>query len=186
MHGSVYDWFDRNLHREDVEGKSVLEAGSCDVNGSVRPRTESFNPESYLGVDAYEGKRVDAVVNFETPNLHFSRTRVLISTEMLEHAFDWQTVIFNMKDCLHRGGLLFLTTRSFGMPYHPYPVDYWRFSIEDIKAIFSDFEILNIEEDKELPGVFLKARKPLDWTELYEIDLDLLHEMEMYRMPESL
>jgi len=33
-----------------------------------------------------------------------------------------------------------------------------------MKTIFSDFEIKCLRKDHMDPGVFLKARKPLDWT----------------------
>jgi SAM-dependent methyltransferase len=87
---------------------------------------------------------------------------VVISTEMLEHVRDWRTVVNNLKGVLKPGGLIYITTRSRGFPYHAYPYDFWRYEIEDIKKIFSDFEILILEKDVE-PGILLKAKKPLDW-----------------------
>ena len=43
------------------------------------------------------------------------------------------------------------------------PHDYWRNEIEDMRKIFTDFEIITLIRDHEAPGVFLKARKPLNW-----------------------
>lgn len=58
---------------------------------------------------------------------------------------------------------IYITIPSYGFPYHGYPYDYWRYEIEDMYKIFSDFEILVIERNPLAPGVFLKARKPIDW-----------------------
>jgi len=36
--------------------------------------------------------------------------------------------------------------------------------LSDIATIFRDFEIIKLERDWEAPGVFLKARKPVNWV----------------------
>ncbi|MEM4005257.1 MAG: methyltransferase domain-containing protein [Desulfurococcaceae archaeon] len=85
---------------------------------------------------------------------------VIISTEVLEHVRDWRAVINNMKRALREGGVMYITTRSFGFPYHDFPYDFWRYEIEDMRKIFSDFNIMVLKKDPSMPGVFLKARKP--------------------------
>jgi hypothetical protein len=77
--------------------------------------------------------------------------------------FDWRLVINNMKMVLKCGGFIYLTTLSRGFPYHAYLHDYWRYEPSDIARIFRDFEIIRLEADWEAPGVFLKARKPMNW-----------------------
>jgi hypothetical protein len=64
-----------------------------------------------------------------------------------------------MKSVLKRNGYIYITTRSYGFPYHAYPYDFGRYEIEDMKKIFSDFEIIKLVKDHEAPGVFLKAKK---------------------------
>ena len=98
---------------------------------------------------------------------------VVIATELLEHVLDWRLVVNNMKLVLKPGGYIYITTRSKGFPYHAYPYDFWRYEIEDMKRIFSDFEIITLKQDHEVPGVFLKARKPHNWkaNDLQNIDL---------------
>ena len=97
----------------------------------------------------------------------------VISTEVLEHVFDWRTVVNNMKAVLKPSGLIYITTRSRGFLYHAYPHDYWRCEIEDMEKIFGDFEIIALEKDWEASGVFLKARKPTSWSpnDLSQIEL---------------
>ena len=84
---------------------------------------------------------------------------VVLSTEMLEHVRDWPTVIGNLKRVLRPGGILLVTTRSIGFPYHGYPFDYWRYEPDDIRAIFADLDVLEVEADTDAPGVFMLARQ---------------------------
>jgi len=60
---------------------------------------------------------------------------------------------------LKSGGLLVVTTRSPGFPLHSYPYDFWRFTIDDFKAIFSDMKVLRLVEDPQAPGVLFAGIK---------------------------
>ena len=181
MHVAVLDFFLRNVDCSEFNAKRVLEVGSRFVNGSVRPLIERFcRPREYVGIDIEAGKYVDIVLPAERLVDHFGPESfdVVISTEVLEHVFDWRLVINNMKAVLRRGGYIYVTTRSKGFPYHAYPYDFWRYETSDMIRIFKDFEIIRLETDWEAPGVFLKARKPINWRpidlnniELYSIVL---------------
>jgi SAM-dependent methyltransferase len=163
---AVLDFFMRNVDCGEFDGRRVLEVGSKFVNGSVRPLIERFcKPREYIGVDIEPGKYVDVVLPAERLVDYFGPESfdVVVSTEVIEHVLDWRLVINNMKVVLRRGGFIYLTTRSRGFPYHAYPHDYWRYEPSDMVRIFGDFEIIRLEADWEAPGVFLKARKPLDW-----------------------
>lgn len=155
------------LSRDEVEGKRVLEVGSHDVNGSLRPILTAWHPAEYVGVDLAAGPGVDVVCPAEQLVARFGAARfdVLISTEVIEHVEDWRTVIANCKRVLAPGGLMLLTTRSPGYPYHAFPHDFWRYDQADMRAIFADFAILALQDDPSRPGVFLKALKPAVWHE---------------------
>jgi len=62
MHASVMDFARSALTAADVAGKRVIEAGSMDVNGSVRPYVESLGPDLYFATDMREGPGVDWVI----------------------------------------------------------------------------------------------------------------------------
>jgi len=160
-HPSCLEFVRANLARKEVEGKSVLEVGSLNVNGSTRRIVEGLGPCSYIGVDIQMGPGVDEICNACDIASHFGQGQfdLLISTELLEHVRDWKKVISNFKNVLRPGGLLFITTRSKGFGYHGFPFDYWRFELSDMEEIFSDFIIEALEPDPAGPGVFLKARK---------------------------
>lgn len=157
-----------NLSEADIKGKRVLEVGSFNVNGSLREYCQGLGPKQYLGVDLSAGGGVDQVLNAEDLVKEFGKASfdVVISTEMLEHVVEWKPVISQMKQVLKPGGIILITTRSQGFPFHEWPVDAWRFSVEDMQEIFSDFEIETVIPDPFEPGVFIKAKKPAKgWKE---------------------
>jgi SAM-dependent methyltransferase len=155
------------LTRDAVAGREVLDVGALDVNGSLRPFVESLGPDRYVGVDIAPGPSVDEVVDASRLVEHFGAESfdLVITTEMIEHIRDWQTVVANLKRVVRPGGLLLVTTRSIGFHYHGYPFDFWRYEPEDMRAIFADFEILALERDTDAPGVFMLARKPDAYVE---------------------
>jgi len=159
-----------NLTRDEVEGRRVVELGSYDVNSSLRPFIETLKPAEYMGVDIEKGPSVDIVCKAENvlERLGEESFDVVISTELLEHVRDWRKVISNMKNICRPNGLVLITTRSQGFPYHAYPYDFWRYEFSDMQHIFSDCIIEKLEKDWESPGVFVKTRKP---SKFIEIDL---------------
>lgn len=157
----------RNLSAPEIKGKKVIEIGSYDINGSLRSIVESMEPAEYVGVDLEEGPGVDIICDAEKIVDKFGSESfdVVISTELLEHIKDWRKVISNIKTICKEGGLIFITTRSFGFAYHGHPYDFWRFESEDMENIFSDCEILALENDDSMPGIFMKAQKPYNFHE---------------------
>lgn len=173
MHPSVLEFVARAIlvSAPPIKGARVLEVGSYNVNGSVRQIIESLEPFLYLGVDQSAGPGVDLVVNCEklTSDVHIGcgAWDLVVSTEMLEHTDDWRACMTEMTRAVTPGGLLLVTTRSPGYPYHPFPVDNWRFSLDDMKRIVEalglDLVLLEDDEPSQGPGVFVLAHKPLDW-----------------------
>lgn len=145
----------------------MLEVGSLNVNGSARETLRPLSPGSYTGVDIASGPGVDEVCDVAGLRERFGAGSfdIVLSTEMLEHVKDWRSAVSNLKAILKPGGILLLTTRSAGYPYHGYPHDFWRYEKEDMRAIFSDMSILAIASDPLTPGIFIKAAKPENYRE---------------------
>jgi len=129
----------------------------------VRPLIESFAPSSYIGIDIQAGKSVDLVLDAEKILDHFGHHAfdAVISTEALEHVVDWKLIVNNMKETLKPGGYIYVTVCPSDMGCHLHPQDCWRFNVEDMAKMFSDFQIIKLD-----PGTFLKARKPKSYVPL--------------------
>ncbi|MGK7903945.1 MAG: class I SAM-dependent methyltransferase, partial [Hormoscilla sp.] len=164
---SCIDFANKTLKSEDVKGKSVIEVGSYDINGSLRSIVESLQPLTYKGVDIEMGPGVDEVCNAEDLLTHYGTEKfdLLICTEVIEHVKNWREVISNFKNILKPDGVLLLTTRSKGFAYHSAPADYWRYQVSDMEVIFGDMIVEVLQKDPEQPGVFIKARKPQSFQE---------------------
>lgn len=175
MHSSVAAWIAGTLDRTELARADVLEVGSRNVNGSVRPRLWSLGPASYVGVDKIRGRGVDRIVDAVdlVDTFGVEAFDLVVSTETLEHVHDWRAAVRAMVAVTRLGGLLVITTRSEGFPYHEHPGDYWRFSVEEMGRIVEvglGCEALDLRPDPEFPGVFVKARRigPLP----HPVDLD--------------
>lgn len=163
--------------QERISGKRVLEIGSYNVNGSARDVIIPYGPCEYVGVDQQEqAGYVDLVLGAEEVAGYFGMESfdVVVSTEMLEHAKDWKGAVESMKSVLKPGGLLVLTARGPGFPIHAYPWDFWRFTTEDISAIFGDFHTLYLSDDvAESPGFLFAGYKTPHCHEANPIPMNL-------------
>lgn len=155
------------LSLEQVQGKRILEVGSYDVNGSLRPIIERWSPTAYVGVDAQSGPGVDVVCFAErlTDAFGVESFDVVVSTGTIEHIRDWRGVIKSIKAVCKRNGTILITTCSRDFPYHGYPYDFWRYEPSDLEHLFSDCLVEALETDRSAPLVFLKAKKPDTFVE---------------------
>jgi SAM-dependent methyltransferase len=159
-----------HLRGQEVAGKDVLEVGARLVQEpelSSRRMIEALGPRTYVGVDIEAGAGVDEICAAEDlRGRHGDESfDLVVCTEVLEHVEDWRRVVSNLKHVVRPGGVLLVTTRSRGLPYHGFPHDYWRYERDDMCAIFADLEIAALEDDRSAPGVLLKAIKPLTFDE---------------------
>jgi|GEM_PF-1798579 len=157
----------RYVKPENITGKSILDVGSYEVNGSLRPAFEVFRPKEYIGVDLQSGPGVDVVCNAETLIEAFGKERFdyVLCASMLEHVKDWKTIISNMKGVLKPGGYIFIVAPSHDFSYHEYPYDFWRYEQEDFEEIFSDFIAVHAETNFLYNMTYLHAQKPETFIE---------------------
>jgi GT2 family glycosyltransferase/2-polyprenyl-3-methyl-5-hydroxy-6-metoxy-1,4-benzoquinol methylase len=178
--------FGLKVKKHILPESSLLEVGSRNVNGSLRELFTGTVKE-YVGVDIFDGPGVDQVVNVLDLGDAFNERRfdMVLSTEMLEHCFEWKDALFQMLLVLKQGGILLVTTRSPGFELHDYPADHWRFSKDDFAKIFSPVgDVLELESDMTLGwacGVGIIIRKTCDNSALKKWR-DQLDQMEVYSM----
>jgi SAM-dependent methyltransferase len=154
----------RVLDGDSVAGAKVLEVGSYDTTGTVRPVVERLRPQRYVGVDIVPGPGVDFICDVHELAVTFGAASfdIVLATELLEHVRDWRHAVQQMLTVLRPGGLLLLTTRSRGFRFHYGPFDYWRFEAADMEAIFARSELIALESDPLAPGVFVLVRSTGD------------------------
>ena len=168
MHPSAYEFATTALSEADVKDKRVLEVGAFNYNGTARHVITALGPGRYLSTDAQPGPGVDLVCPAERlpETLGEATADVVITTEMLEHAGAWRAAVTGIVRVLAPGGVLLLTTRGPGFPYHPHPEDHWRFTVAQMASIAAacGLDIIRCEPDPDpaSPGVFLLAAKPAD------------------------
>lgn len=101
--------------RTNFENVSVLEIGSLNINGSIRPFFENCN---YLGIDIGEGKDVDLVCegqNYDAPDNSFD---TVVSCECFEHNPYWFETFTNMIRMCKPKGLVIFTCATTGRKEH--------------------------------------------------------------------
>lgn len=159
MHGSVMQWVRDVIFVHELKGKSILEVGSYDENGSVR---HLFHTKDYVGVDMRSGPGVDRVINAHYLAVNLPGPYdVIVCTEMLEHDDRFWVSLHQMGLVLRQGGHLILTTRGNGFPHHAYPDDYWRFMPDSgthLLDLASCDQVVNAP-DPQHPGLFLLGVK---------------------------
>ncbi|MCX7620228.1 MAG: class I SAM-dependent methyltransferase [Acidimicrobiales bacterium] len=122
MHVQAYDFVARAT--EDLRqrgqgrmppGTTVLEIGSLDINGSIRPLFAGAS--SYHGVDIVAGPGVDEIADAATwvPPRQYS---VVICAEVLEHAPAWRDILAMMWQATEPSGRLLMTCATEPRPPH--------------------------------------------------------------------
>lgn len=112
----------------------ILDVGSLDINGNIRNYCNGL----YLGIDIRKGSNVD--VQTSSHNLPFKNESFdnIISIGTLEHDKEFWTSLKEMRRVLRIGGKFIISIPNFKFKYHPYPKDYWRFSIDSINLFFNN------------------------------------------------
>lgn len=180
MHTSAMlrmSWFVDNY----VKGKGkvrVLDVGSYDVNGCMRPLFDGTEAE-YFGLDIEAGPNVDIVMNepYNWDNIPDESFDFVISANAFEHIeYPWLTIklIYNK---LKHGGIACIHA-PFSIPEHRYPTDCYRYFSDGFRALakWAGFQVINItvggvpslDVTKEWDGVndtlmvVIKSDKPVN------------------------
>lgn len=143
----------------------VLEVGSQDVNGS--PRSVFGDAGVYVGVDMTPGKGVDVVCDAADLTSVFVDDvfDVIVCCEMLEHCVRPWVAVEQMRSLLAPGGLLWVTTPTFGFPEHRYPVDCYRYGEDAYRLwLYEGMDVLCLEHltGGGYTGIGAVGRKRID------------------------
>ena len=121
MHDNNKKWLDdlKKQYPKSFSNCVVLEVGSRDWNGSVRPW---FDNCDYRGIDIEKGELVDEVVSAKK---YYSEEYIdtIISFSVLEHDSDWKDSLYNLSQFTGRGTMLFMCWGAEGNIKHNEPWD---------------------------------------------------------------
>ena len=134
MHYSAYVNAEKFYHKyceNNIETKKILDVGSYDTNGSLRP---IFEKGQYIGVDMSPGPNVDIVANAHDLPFKKDHFDVVISSSCFEHDDMFWVSFIEMCRVVKQGGYLYVQAPSNG-PYHGWPGDNWRFYIDSWVAL---------------------------------------------------
>lgn len=116
MHPEAYAYVERTRNALGLTGPlEILEVGSRDVNGSVRPL---FPSERYVGVDLVAGPGVDWVGDFRDWAQPGAELDLVVCTEVLEHSPHWRELLARAAQVLRPGGWLIVTAAADPRPPH--------------------------------------------------------------------
>ncbi len=164
MHGNVMNWVAQCLDlRKTLVSKStsarVLEIGSLDINGSVRPLFVNTISDggSFFGIDVQEGPGVDLVADASVYKSDVQYD-VVVCAEVFEHTAVWPKIVKNAHSLLVPGGMFIATMAGEGRPPHSAidenPIRSWEYyknvtksDLEKQLAIFSDFKVNVVDTD---------------------------------------
>lgn len=163
MHKSAYrntEKFYKKYCEENIEGKKVLDIGSYNLNGCVKP---IFEKASYVGVDMAQGPNVDIVANCNDLPFENNSFDIIVSISCFEHDNMFWLTFLEMLRVLKPGGFLYVNAPSNG-PYHAHPTDNWRFYLDSWKALEewgkkNGFEIDLVENyiDEPSDGIWIDS-----------------------------
>lgn len=109
----------KSLYSSYFNNRCVVEIGSLDINGSVRP---FFSNCVYIGIDVGSGPGVD-IVSLGHEYKMSNSFDVAISCECFEHDPHWQDTFTNMIDLCKTGGLIIFSCATTGRKVHGTPTE---------------------------------------------------------------
>jgi ubiquinone/menaquinone biosynthesis C-methylase UbiE len=121
-----------------VSGRTLdLGAGTAKYKNLIAPQTAS-----YITLDLFSGENVDIVASVTDTGLADSSFDTIICTQVFEHIPEPWEAVREIHRLLKSGGTCVITA-PFMQPYHADPHDYYRYTVEGMKALFSEgFELV--------------------------------------------
>jgi ubiquinone/menaquinone biosynthesis C-methylase UbiE len=135
MHDTAYNnalSFYTKYCATNIETKTVLDIGSLDVNGTMKPIFQSAY--KYIGLDQCKGRNVNMISSSHNIPLSDDSVDIIISSSCFEHDNMFWITFKEMCRLIKNGGYIYINAPSNG-PYHAYPVDNWRFYADSWKAL---------------------------------------------------
>jgi len=121
-----------------INGKTLdLGAGTAKYKGLITSQASE-----YAALDLLPGDNVDIVAGITDTGLADNSFDSIICTQVFEHIPKPWEAVREIRRILKPGGVCIITA-PFMQPYHADPHDYYRYTFEGMKALFSEgFELI--------------------------------------------
>ncbi len=163
MHKAVFDFVARRLPLDITKTTTVVEFGSRDVNGTIRPL---LGQADYTGVDIEEGPNVDVVMD---ATLWEGKADIILCLEVLEHTPDLKGFAQAIVSNLNPNGIALVTCATHGRTPH---------SAIDGGAVRKDEHYKNVDPT-ELAKAISKAGGHIHHEEINIVTGDLRAEIHV-------
>jgi SAM-dependent methyltransferase len=110
-----------------------------DVGCGVKPYYPFFASlaSEYVGVDVVENPAAELLGPVEALPVEDGSFDVVLCTQVLEHCDDPAQAVHELRRVTASGGTVLASTHGVQV-YHPSPVDYWRWTGEGLRKLFTD------------------------------------------------
>jgi len=122
----------------------ILEIGSGDEEKKQSVISIFKDANTFLQTDIkeeYNHMFLDITRPLEIEN----KFDLVICTSVLEHIFEMNLAVENLKKLVKKEGHLFISV-PFIYPLHDEPADYWRFTEHSLKKLFKEFKIIEFKK----------------------------------------
>jgi len=176
MHKSAFTCaskFYEDYCTSNIENKTVLDIGSQDFNGCMKPIFK--HAKKYIGLDMEPGANVDMVSSGHDIDLPDESFDIIISSSCFEHDNMFWVTFLEMCRIVKVSGYIYVNV-PHQQRYHGYPSDYWRFmhdagaGLEDW-AKYNDYNNIKLVKSYVSPGVGLDGHDmTMIWNKSQEKD----------------
>jgi len=135
---SVAEEFDRS-------GRIAVEVGA----GSTS-KHKYFSSALYVSSDFVEREGINLVEDASHLAFHDRSVDLVICENVIEHIYDPQGLLKEIRRVLRRGGCLFLVT-PFLFPLHDVPYDFFRYTEHSLKRLLHEYSAVSIQKVLWLP-----------------------------------
>ncbi len=171
----TFTFIQKRLLRKIMRQLAILvpEGRILDVGCGYQPYRHLFRNSCYVGLDLSSERNPTVVGDARVLPFKDSTFDGVICSEVIEHVFEKEKVLDEIRRVLCPGGWVILTApMSWGLHYEPY--DFWRFTPYSLRRLLEErrFQIVRIEKvgglfalmgSRFVEGLALEMWRKLKW-----------------------